>query len=314
MAPVRGCSSREPSRLRCSKAEADSGKEAALPRPAIITDFSCTPRICGPLLEELWPNEPDRPAIAAIPVSSAGSANHEAWVSQYRADHDGNFLGPFLADRGIAEGGDIALVGFSAGGWGIGEILKDPSDAAKVGLVYIVDGLHGRWTSAQPGVSERLTGASSVSVQVGEHWLATARRAAGSELSMLVSYSRILPPTYPGTRETALAIVAATGASTVDVDIGLDCEEAHAVGSLALCGFSPPSVAPDGPEAHIYQANEVQEAMWKAAIEPWSRGIGMGASGTFGADSNQLLSKLLFIIGAASGFYIGLRLAQKVFL
>ncbi|MFA4971390.1 MAG: hypothetical protein WC683_02170 [bacterium] len=243
-----------------------------MPRPILITDFSCTPTICGPLLSELWPDESVRPVVLSIPVSAAGSDNHQAWVKNYQDAHGGEFLRPFIEEHGADPSGLIGLVGFSAGGWGIGQIIKNTGDSDAVSALYVVDGMHGGWKGAQPSYAERAKGETWRVTKVGQHWLDFASSASRGEKMMIVTHSKILPPTYPGTRETALSLGDSVGAKPIDIDLGIPVAEAIGIGALFILGVYPPDFPPDDKQAHIYQANECQEAVWRTLLAPWARG------------------------------------------
>ena len=249
-----------------------------MPRPIIITDYSCTPRICGALPEELWPVEDERPVVLSIPVSIPGSDAHERWVKTFQDAHGGQFLKPFIEQHHVDPTGPIGLVGFSAGGWGIGQIIKNSGDADAVGMLYVVDGMHGGWNGPQPSYAERIHGETWRVAHAGQHWIDFATSASRGERMMVVSYSEILPPTYPGTRETALALGAAVGAFPTSIDIGMPVWEQNGIGSLFLLGVNPPNHPPDGPEAHIFQANQVQENVWRSLFEAWTRGYNLTAT------------------------------------
>jgi hypothetical protein len=52
----------------------------------------------------------------------------------------------------------------------------------------------------------------------------------------------------------------------------------------------------DGPEAHIYQANDVQQHLWRTFIKAWADGL-MLTPDLFGDKAYQ---KILFLIGVLS--------------
>jgi hypothetical protein len=256
---------------------------------AILMDFSCTKTICGPLQEELWPSSGERPKVIGLPVSAAGSSAHERYVQEYRASHGGEFLTPFLEENGAPADATVAVIGFSAGCWGLGEILKEEGN--RVALAYAIDGLHGRYQEGR--------------AVVGEHWLAYARRAAAGECFLLDSHSAIVPPGYPGTEETARALLA---------EFGVDYQRGSHQGGLdsllsdlpiqccyrkqGLMVFGAWNGAGNDAAAHIYQANGVQEAVWRGVIAPWSAGALPGA----GLIGGQLWKLLAFGAGVAGGY------------
>lgn len=222
----------------------------------ILVDMACSPTVCGPMLSELWPG--DAPKLVSLPVSGL-SAAHEAFVADYRASHGGAFLEPFLREHDALRP-NIALVGFSAGCWGVRSILADPEEAAMAGCVLVVDGLHGSYSAGK--------------VTVHPAWLAYADRAAAGSSVLAVSYSAIVPGAYPGTRETAHALADRYGIALAPGDLaGLACQELGQRGNLALVGAWPPGTDGNDKAAHIYQANTVQDALWRAYLAPWSKDV-----------------------------------------
>jgi hypothetical protein len=233
----------------------------------VITDYSCTKYICGPMIEALFPEPELRPKILAIPATGF-SAAHEGWVRDYQQKHGGEFVRPFAAERGIRDVRRVGLVGFSAGCWGVGQILENPSDSALSDFVYTVDGLHGSYIGAQKAVS------------IPEHWITYAKRAMRGEALFVNSFSAIVPPSYPGTQETAANLAAALGlswAAEPGVLAGMPNGEVPLsrqldAGAFHMLGAWPPGSPGMDAAAHIYQANVVQPAVWRAFIAPWWHG------------------------------------------
>jgi hypothetical protein len=224
----------------------------------IITDMSCTKRICGPLVAELWPSDP--PRILSIPATGF-SAEHVKWVNDFKSSHGGVFIEPFLKKYAqTTDFNKVALVGFSAGCWGVREILSNPVDAARVSLAYACDGLHGQYASG--------------GVKIQAPWAAFADRAVAGEVCMIDSFSAIVPPGYPGTQETAHAIAShydmtwmESGAVLIGDD--LPAQQVSSLGEMHLIGAWPMGTKGNDAAAHIYQANKVQEAVWKGIIAPY---------------------------------------------
>lgn len=230
-------------------------------RDVIISDYACTDKICGSLVKELWPDTP--PLVMTIPAKGASEA-HRRWVEDFRATSGGRFLDPFISQRmDPSDVRSISLIGFSAGCWGVREILSDPEDSAKVSFVYACDGLHGKFG---PGGE----------IIIQQPWLSFAGRAAGSKAMMVVSFSRIVPPSYPGTEPSAVQLGQHFGAQWSEGVCLPSCDHPSSVvvqrfgqaGNLMLVGSWPKGPGDDA-AAHIYQANTVQPAVWRAYLAPW---------------------------------------------
>jgi hypothetical protein len=219
----------------------------------IVVDMACTSRICGSLVKELWPREP--PRVIALPVSGF-SAAHEKYVADYKATHGGAFLGPLLAEHGASDD-QVALVGFSAGCWGVRDILTDEMD--RVGCVLAVDGVHGTFEDE--------------TVKVHPTWLKYASMAASGEKVLAISFSAIVPPGYPSTKSTAHALADRFGIALGPGELaGVECQQIGQSGNLGLVGAWPPGTDGNSAAAHVYQETTVQEALWKAYLAPWSEG------------------------------------------
>lgn len=256
-------------------------------KSVLIVDFSYA-KWYPQLMAELWPNPDDRPTVLVIPNSKPGSTPHEEWVRNYRDQHGGQFIAPFLADHGLHEPCRVGLIGFSAGCWGIGEILKTPVDVERVSLVLAIDGLHGGWKAGPPSHRPDFNAA-----KVGAHWVNFAKRAVNGEALMVVSYSRIIPP-YVSTSETAHALVAETDAQEISIDLKQPVDETYANNHLFIVGSSPPGAPSDGAEAHIYQANDVQKNLWRTFVKAWVEGRLLDPS----AMGDRSAQKILLLIGA----------------
>ncbi len=92
----------------------------------------------------------------------------------------------------------IALGSWSAGYGAVQTILSvrrgtDPLDA-----ITVLDGIHCGWIDDHPGDLNAVRLAP---------WVEAAHAAASSRILFTVTYSEILPPTYAGTRETALHLL-----------------------------------------------------------------------------------------------------------
>jgi hypothetical protein len=231
-------------------------------RHVIINDYNCGKDLCQRLAAELWPDSP--PLILTIPASGPSEA-HRKWVADYRAAH-GGFLVPFVGEHiDLDEVASVSLIGFSAGAWGVREILSDPKDAAFVAFVYACDGLHGQYVAGE--------------VQVQQPWVDFARRALARETMMVVSYSNIQPPNYPGTRQSADALSrqvlgSGIGDSTSCVkflagDQALCVQQYTGAGNLYLLGAWPQGTPGTTAAAHIYQGGPIQAGVWREYLAPW---------------------------------------------
>jgi hypothetical protein len=200
-------------------------------------------------------------------------------VQDFRAAHGGRFLAPFIEQQtGSASFGNVALVGFSAGCWGIREILSGAEDASQVSLVYACDGLHGYYSNGQ--------------IAIQEPWLRFADRAVESSACMVVSFSAIVPPGYPGTKPSAEAMAAryAMGWTAPSAIGQLGVQQAASRGALRLYGAWPAATAGTDAAAHVYQVNQVQEAVWREVIAPWMKGsAASGAGGGSGTGATKTI-------------------------
>lgn len=236
-------------------------------RDVIISDFACSDAVCIKLLGQLWPK--DRPLVMTIPATGM-SESHRSWVESFRQSHGGKFLEPFIAQKmKWSDVRSISLVGFSAGCWGVREILADPGDADLVSFVYACDGLHGTYVDGR--------------VSIQEPWLRYAARAASGDALMVVSFSSIVPPGYPSTRDSAIELGRQVGAAwlspapggfanclpSCDADGSVGAQEFGQAGNVVLVGAWPPGTSGTNAAAHVYQANAVQAAVWRTYLAPW---------------------------------------------
>jgi hypothetical protein len=232
-------------------------------RHVIINDYNCGQNLCERLAAELWPTNP--PLILKIPASGL-SEGHRKWVENYRNAHGGAFLLPFIAEHiDLNEVGSVALIGFSAGAWGVREILSNRDDADLVSFVYVCDGLHGKYVGNQ--------------VQVDPAWVYFARRALARQTMMVVSYSNIQPPNYPGTRQSADALHRQVLGSGIPDSIScvkflardpaLCVQNFSMAGNLYMLGAWPEGTPGTSPDAHIYQGGPIQAGVWREYLAPW---------------------------------------------
>lgn len=243
-------------------------------RDIIITDYSCTTTVCKTLLGLIWADASTRPAVLEIPENRAGSSVHAQWVQNFRQQNQGKFLDPFIAQRlpGV-EIGRIGVIGFSAGNWGIEQVLSNAEEAARIDFAYAVDGLHAREMPDKTTV-------------IPPAWLSFAQQAAANQKMMLVSFSQIKPPTFPGTQPSAHMLGDALGAKwltdggnviaslpslvypNTDAPEAVPIMEYGTVGNLHMVGSWPVGSKGDDATAHIYQSRQVQAALWTTWIAP----------------------------------------------
>ena len=262
----------------------------------IIADYSCTSTVCKTLLALIWPDEVTRPAVLEIPENRAGSSVHAQWVTDFRQKNQGAFLDPFIAQRlGNVPIGRIGVIGFSAGNWGIEQVLNNQEEAQRIDFAYAVDGLHAREMPDK-------------SVIIPPAWLAFAQQSQTNDKMMLVSFSQIKPPTFPGTQPSAHLLGDQLGAKwltaggdtiaslsslvypNVETPEAVPIMEYGTVGNLHMVGSWPVGTKGNDAAAHIYQSRQVQAALWTTWIAPRWLGI-----------DPIPLGKMIEASGAASG-------------
>lgn len=220
-------------------------------KPAIIMEMSCTSYVCGALQSELWPSEAERPLL--VPESVSGfSAAHTSHFQAIASQNGGRMIAPVLSKNGVnlSEVSEVLLVGFSAGCWGVAQMLGDP-DIGMVSAVMCVDGLH---------------------YPTGGKFEPFAQRAAAGEVMLVDLYSSIPVSGYTSTRDSARRIASAVGALSVAPMLD-GADESWNVGSFYAVGF-PGS----DKQAHIDQVNTYQPEAWRQFVYPWLAG-GSGSSG-----------------------------------
>ena len=243
-------------------------------KDVIIADYSCTSTVCKTLLELIWADPLTRPAVLEIPENRAGSSVHAQWVQTFRQQNQGEFLDPFISQRlpGVAVG-RIGVVGFSAGNWGIEQVLANAEEASRIDFAYAVDGLHAREMPDK-------------SVIIPPAWLAFAQQSQTNDKMMLVSFSQIKPPTFPGTQPSAHMLGDQLGAKWLtaggDVIANLPSlvypstaapetvpiMEYGTVGNLHMVGSWPVGTKGEDAAAHIWQSRQVQAALWTTWVAP----------------------------------------------
>jgi hypothetical protein len=213
-----------------------------LSKPAIIMEMACTSHVCGSMMAQLWPDPATRPYLVQE-TASGFSAAHRDHFTAIAAANGGRLIGPVLAKRGVdpADVSEVALVGFSAGCWGVAEMLSDP-DASSVSTVLCVDGLH---------------------YPTGAKFEPFAARAAAGEVMLVDLYSAIPVTGYTSTRDSARKLAGIVGAPAVSPLLS-GADESFQSGHFYAIGF-PGS----DKQAHIDQVNRYQPLAWEAIVAPW---------------------------------------------
>lgn len=211
-------------------------------KPAIIVEMACTKYVCGQLQAELWPDASSRPYLV-IESASGMSAAHRDHFQAIAASNSGRMISPVLSKHGVdpSDVSQVALVGFSAGCWGVAEMLADP-DASIVSAVLCVDGLH---------------------YPTGSKFEAFARRAAAGSVLMVDTYSAIPVTGYTSTRDSAERIAGVVGAPLVEPLLP-GSDQSYRLGNFVAVGF-PGTDAP----AHVAQVQNHQVGAWKTWLGPW---------------------------------------------
>lgn len=254
-------------------------------KPAIIMEMACTSHVCGPMLAELWPDPATRPYLVQESVSGF-SAAHKSHFQAIAAANGGRMIMPILQKRGVpvSDVSEVALVGFSAGCWGVAEMLADP-DAAMVSAAMCVDGLH---------------------YPTGSKFEAFAKRAAASGALLVDLYSAIPVTGYSSTRDSARRLAGVVGASQVDPLLP-GSDESFATGHFYAVGF-PGS----DKQAHVRQVQTYQPMAWEAFFLPWlgsRQGPGFTGSklptpgtlaGSVAPSGVSAAAIAMFVLGAAS--------------
>jgi len=219
-------------------------------KPALFMEMNCTTYVCGSMLTELWPE--GKPYVVTESVSGF-SAAHKQHFQAIAAANGGRILVPLLKKYKInpADVSGIVLAGFSAGCWGVAEMLADP-DVGMVSAVLCVDGLH---------------------YPTGAKFETFARRAAAGEVMLVDLYSAIPVSGYTSTRDSARKLASIVGASSV-APVLPGSDESWNVGGFYAVGFPGKDK-----QAHIDQVNKYQPLAWQHLVAPWVRGKSTG-SGT----------------------------------
>lgn len=224
----------------------------------LLCAYSAKPLVTSDWFANMWASVigPPVPILLEIPQPAAGpsgmvsSGNYGSYVQKIQQANGGQFLKPFLNANllknavnvlKIPKGytvGRIGIVGFSAGGGAISQILKSDADRAILDFVYYCDGMHASWdpgqvstiqtgpgayTYSNPRVTQfdnRLDG-TAVQDLIYEDSLSGQRAFAGSaakgDTCMIVTHSQVVPdgPTFPSTTEAATKLI-----SMAQQDIG----------------------------------------------------------------------------------------------
>lgn len=225
----------------------------------LLCAYSSKPLLSGKWFETMWASAVGTPVpiILEIPQPAAGasgmvsSGNYGSYVKKIQDANGGSFLKPFLTSNllkntvnvlKIPSGctvGRIGIIGFSAGGGAISQILASDVDRALLDFVYYCDGMHASWDSSKvtttppfgpppftysnPLVTQFDNRVDGTLVQdlILESSLAGQRAFAGSaakgDTCMVVTHSQVVPdgPTFPSTTEAATKVI-----SMVQQDIG----------------------------------------------------------------------------------------------
>lgn len=227
-------------------------------KPAIIMEMACTSYVCGDMLAQLWPDPSTRPYLVQE-TASGFSAAHKSHFKAIAAANGGRMIGPVLSKHGVdpSDVSEVALVGFSAGCWGVAEMLSDP-DVSSVSTVMCVDGLH---------------------YPTGSKFEAFARRAASGEVMLVDLYSAIPVSGYTSTRDSAHKLAGIVGAAPVSPLLA-GADESFQQGHFYAIGFPGQDKA-----AHVNQVNKYQPLAWESLVAPWL-GSSPGASISTGGGSN----------------------------
>jgi hypothetical protein len=128
----------------------------------------------------------------------------------------------------------LVVTSFSAGFGGVRELLKDPAAFERIDALVMADSIHAGFTGDPAG--------RQVNPEQMEGFLRFARAAVDGRKCLIISHSRIQPPNYASTTETADYLLQTLGGSRESVSAtwpgDLALESRFRRGRLEVYGFS----------------------------------------------------------------------------
>lgn len=155
--------------------------------------------------------------------------------------------------------GKVLVSSFSAGFGGVREILKTPSSFGRVDALVLADSLYCGY-SGDPA-------ARKLDPDLMRDFERFAREAAAGRKRLLVTHSAQVPEGYGSTTETALALIAASGATdeSTNVDWGDGWRQTRRAvqGGFEVLGFTGEEAAD-----HLRHLRRIAE-LWKRLGDPF---------------------------------------------
>jgi hypothetical protein len=207
------------------------------------------------MIKEFWADESDKAPILLSVDAGMDSAGYIKKQIFPTTDANGNivksFLKSFLSNRKAWFKGDtigrIAIVGFSQGCNGLGEILKLPFDRNMIDIVIALDGPSGAYSSPTT-YTDNEKAAAAILPESYSHWVAFALDAAQTDGGSPPKRAMVLTYSLAGANSKAAATTKATVTAIIDKVYALSPQIAPpCLVATALIGANPDAIDPPGP-------------------------------------------------------------------